>query len=82
MSTTNTNLDRQTFSTSRELEYSSESELTTQTGYRHIPKLFGFQRWVVAAYDKRVPWAEWRAANYQPRQLGERQAPARYEVLA
>ena len=54
----------------------------TQTGYRHIPKLFGFQRWVVAAYDKRVPWAEWRAANYQRRQLGERQAPARYEVLA
>ena len=82
MSTTNTNLNRQTFSTSRELEYFSESELMTQTGYRHIPKLFGFQRWVVAAYDKRVPWAGRRATNYQPRQLGERQPPARYEVLA
>ncbi|MGA9624054.1 MAG: ATP-binding protein [Bryobacteraceae bacterium] len=32
MSTTNTNLNRQTFSTSREIEYFSESELTTQTG--------------------------------------------------
>ena len=50
--------------------------------YRRIPELVGFQRWVVAAYDKRVPWAEWRAANYERRQLGERQAPARYEVFA
>jgi hypothetical protein len=33
MSTTNAKLKRQTFSTSRELEYFSESELTTQTGY-------------------------------------------------
>ena len=33
MSTTNARLNRQTFSTSRELEYFSESELTTQTGY-------------------------------------------------
>src|SRR5947207_9282423 len=33
MSTTNAKLDRQTFSISRELEYFSEAELTTQTGY-------------------------------------------------
>ena len=33
MSTTNAKLNRQTFSTSRELEYFSEAELTTQTGY-------------------------------------------------
>src|SRR5260370_14192424 len=33
MSTTNARLDRQTFSISRELEYFSEAELTTQTGY-------------------------------------------------
>ena len=37
--------------------------------YRRTPELVGFQRWVVGAYDKRVPWADWRAANYQPRQL-------------
>ena len=33
MSTSNTKLVRQTFSISRELEYFSEAELTTQTGY-------------------------------------------------
>lgn len=32
-------------------------------------ELVGFQRWVVGAYDKRVSWADWEAANYQPRQL-------------
>jgi hypothetical protein len=29
----------------------------------------GFQRWVVGAYDKRIPWADWKAANYEPRNL-------------
>lgn len=38
--------------------------------YRRTPELVGFQRWVVGAYDKRVSWDDWRAANYQPRQLG------------
>jgi DNA topoisomerase VI subunit B len=33
MNTTNARLNRQTFSISRELEYFSEAELTTQTGY-------------------------------------------------
>jgi DNA topoisomerase VI subunit B len=33
MKTTNARLNRQTFSISRELEYFSEAELTTQTGY-------------------------------------------------
>jgi hypothetical protein len=37
--------------------------------YRRTAELVGFQRWVVGAYDKRVSWAEWQAANYQPRQL-------------
>ena len=32
MNDTNAKLNRQTFSTSRELEYFSEAELTTQTG--------------------------------------------------
>lgn len=31
--------------------------------------LVGFQRWVVAAYDKDVSWAEWTAAGYEPRHL-------------
>jgi hypothetical protein len=29
----------------------------------------GFQRWVVGAYDKRIPWGDWKAANYEPRNL-------------
>lgn len=32
----------------------------------------GFQRWVVGAYDKRVGWQEWKAANCEPRDLGSR----------
>jgi hypothetical protein len=30
----------------------------------------GFQRWVVGAYDKRVAWADWVRAKYEPRNLG------------
>lgn len=33
-------------------------------------ELVGFQRFVVGAYDKRVSWQAWRAANYQPANLG------------
>jgi hypothetical protein len=33
------------------------------------PELVGFQRWVIGAYDKRVPWADWRAGRYEPRAL-------------
>lgn len=33
-------------------------------------ELRGFQRWVVGAYDKRVPWADWVRAGYEPRRLG------------
>lgn len=36
------------------------------------PELVGFQRWVVGAYDKRVPWGEWRAVNCRPEKLGDR----------
>lgn len=32
----------------------------------------GFQRWVVGAYDKRIPWPEWKAARCEPRSLGSR----------
>ncbi len=35
-------------------------------------ELLGFQRWIVGAYDKTVPWAEWVSARYQPRNLDVR----------
>lgn len=33
-------------------------------------ELVGFQRWVIGAYDKRIPWAEWKAAGFRPERLG------------
>lgn len=36
-------------------------------------ELVGFQRWVIGAYDKRVPWDTWVAANYEPRNIREPQ---------
>jgi hypothetical protein len=39
--------------------------------YQRTPELVGFQRWVIGAYDKRIPWAAWERAHYQPRQLRE-----------
>ncbi len=38
--------------------------------YVRTPELVGFQRWVIGAYDKRIPWDRWRAARYNPRRLG------------
>jgi hypothetical protein len=35
------------------------------------PELVGFQRWVIGAYDKRIPWRDWAAARYQPSNLGD-----------
>jgi len=32
----------------------------------------GFQRWVIGAYDKGIPWEEWAAARYDPRKLTRR----------
>ncbi len=37
--------------------------------YVRTRELVGFQRWVIGAYDKRISWSEWRAANYEPRKL-------------
>lgn len=34
--------------------------------FTRTPELVGFQRWVIGAYDKRITWAEWRAAGYRP----------------
>ncbi len=40
----------------------------------------GFQRWVVGAYDKRVPWAEWKAADYRPERL-HRHGPPQHAAI-
>lgn len=40
--------------------------------YTREPELVGFQRWVVGAYDKRIPWDAWRGSRYSPRRLGDR----------
>lgn len=34
------------------------------------PETVGFQRWVVGAYDKRISWDSWKAANFRPENLG------------
>jgi hypothetical protein len=33
-------------------------------------ELVGYQRWIVGAYDKRIPWEAWVRAKYQPANLG------------
>ena len=43
--------------------------------YERTPELLGFQRWVIGAYNKvgnknSVAWADWEAADYEPRNLG------------
>jgi hypothetical protein len=40
--------------------------------FRRTPELVGFQRWVIGAYDKRIPWNDWAGARFSPRQLGHR----------
>lgn len=40
--------------------------------FSRTPELLGFQRWVVDAYDKGIPWERWKAAHYNPRKLGDR----------
>jgi hypothetical protein len=37
--------------------------------FHRTRELVGFQRWVVGAYDKRVPWEYWRRVEYEPRRL-------------
>lgn len=33
-------------------------------------ELVGFQRWIIGAYDKRVPWEDWKRGGYRPERLG------------
>lgn len=37
--------------------------------YVRTPELVGFQRWVIGAYDKRISWKEFSAADYRPEKL-------------
>ena len=37
--------------------------------YVRTPELIGFQRWIVGAYDKRIPWKDWSKARYEPRNI-------------
>jgi hypothetical protein len=37
--------------------------------YVRTPELVGFQRWVIGAYDKAVPWSVWKVARYRPERL-------------
>jgi hypothetical protein len=37
--------------------------------YVRSKELIGFQRWVIGAYDKVVPWEQWQSAGYEPRRL-------------
>lgn len=38
--------------------------------YERTRELVGFQRWIVGAYDKRIPWDAWKRASFNPRRLG------------
>ena len=45
--------------------------------YVRTPTTVGFQRWCVGAYDKRIPWAQWKAAGYRPERVYARQEDGR-----
>jgi len=37
--------------------------------YVRTRELIGFQRWVIGAYDKTIPWTDWTRAGHEPRRL-------------
>jgi hypothetical protein len=37
--------------------------------FTRTPELLGFQRWIIGAYDKSIPWDTWAKARYEPRNL-------------
>jgi hypothetical protein len=43
--------------------------------YVRPKQILGFQRWVIGAYDKRVSWERWEAADYEPRNLDDGSTP-------
>lgn len=50
--------------------------------YTRTAEAVGFQRWVVGAYDKRVPWSAWKRADYQPQRLGAPSEPSLFTEAA
>jgi hypothetical protein len=48
--------------------------------FKRTKETVGFQRWVVGSYDKRIPWDAWKAAGYEPRNLGEQSATVEMEA--
>jgi MoaA/NifB/PqqE/SkfB family radical SAM enzyme len=38
--------------------------------FMRTAELVGFQRWVIGAYDKRIPWSDWKQANCRLEKLG------------
>ena len=49
--------------------------------YIRTKETIGFQRWVVGAYDKAIPWADWVASGYRPDKLGRQGDPAQRNIL-
>jgi hypothetical protein len=41
--------------------------------FERTRELIGFQRWIVGAYDKVIPWREWQGAGFEPRNLSRAQ---------
>lgn len=37
--------------------------------FHRTRELVGFQRWIIGAYDKRIPWEDWERAGYRPEHL-------------
>ena len=40
--------------------------------YERTPELLAYQRWMIGAYDKGIPWTEWSAARFRPEKLTQR----------
>lgn len=38
--------------------------------FERTQEAVGFQRWVIGAYDKRIPWADWVKGGYRAEHLG------------
>lgn len=50
--------------------------------YQRTRELVGFQRWVVGAYDKRIPWDAWVSNGYDARGLARESDQMRLEDWA
>lgn len=46
--------------------------------FTRTQELVGFQRWVVGNYDRRIPWSEWKKAQYRPERLNAPIAPGSF----